>query len=129
MPEHMHQHDMAQAATPQSEALPGIAMPTSAGDLTVTLLADTSSAAPTDLTLTVTDAEGAPVPGARVVVFPEMAGMGPSESLTAEEQTPGTYVVANAPLIMPGPWEIAARISPKGQPSSTVRFAIEVGSN
>ena len=129
MPEHMHQHDMAQAATPEAEALPGIATPTSAGGLTVTLVADTRSAAPTDLTLTVTDASGAPVTNARVVVFPEMANMGPSESLTAEEQAPGTYVVANAPLTMPGPWEIAARISPKGQPSSTVRFGIDVGSN
>jgi hypothetical protein len=125
----MHEHDMTQAATPEAVALPGIATPTRAGDLTVTLDADTRDAAPTDLTLTVTDADGAPVTGARVVVFPEMAGMGASESLTAEERTPGTYIVANAPLTMPGAWEIAVRISPKGQPSSTVRFAIEVGSN
>jgi putative copper export protein len=129
MPDHMHEHDMTHAATPEAEILPGIATPTSAGDITVTLDADTRSAAPTDLTLTVTDAGGAPVTGARVVVFPEMAGMGPSESLTAEEQAPGTYVVTDAPLTMPGSWEIAARISPKGQPSSTVRFATEVGSN
>ena len=129
-PPAMHEHDMAgmaSMATPEAQALPGLATPTSAGDLAVTLTADTRSAAPTDLTLTVTDAGGAPVTGARVVVFLEMANMGPSPSLTAEEQSPGTYVVAHAPLTMPGPWEIAARISPKGQPSSTVRFGLTVG--
>ncbi|MCA9863796.1 MAG: copper resistance protein CopC, partial [Thermomicrobiales bacterium] len=103
MPEHVHDHDQAQA-TPEAVALPGIATPTSAGGLTVTLTADTRSAAPTDLTLTVRDAAGAPVTGARVVVFPEMAGMGPSASLTAEEQAPGTYIVTGAPLTMPGAW-------------------------
>jgi hypothetical protein len=49
------------------------------------------------------------------------------ESVQAEEQTPGTYVASSAPLLMPGQWEVSARISPKGQPSATVRFGIEVG--
>jgi hypothetical protein len=97
------------------------------GDLTVTLEADTRYAAPTDLTFVVTDPAGSPVTGARVTVFPEMAGMGLSESLQAEEQEPGRYVAAYAPLTMSGPWEIAVRISPKGQPSSTVRFGVDVG--
>jgi hypothetical protein len=51
------------------------------------------------------------------------------ESVQAEEQAPGKYVAARAPLTNPGPWEISARISPKGQPSNTVRFVIEVGNN
>ncbi len=130
MPVGMHEHDtagMPGTATPEAVSLPGVATPTSAGGLTVTLAADTRYAAPTDLTLTVTDAAGAPVTGARVVVFPEMANMGPAENLAAAEQAPGIYLVANAPLLMPGPWEIAARISPQGQPSSTVRFGITVG--
>ena len=126
-PEPVHQHETAPEATPTEEALPGMATPVSAGDLSVTLRADTRYAAPMDLTLTVTDDAGAPVTGARITLFPEMAGMGASESLPAVEQEPGTYVAAYAPLTMPGQWEIAVRISPKGQPSSTVRFGLDVG--
>lgn len=126
-PEHAHSHEMVHAATPTATALPGVATPASAGDLTVTLDADTRYAAPTDLTVTVTDASGAPVTEARVTVFSEMAGMGASESMQAEEQAPGRYVAAYAPLTMPGPWEIAVRVSPKGQASTTVRFRVEIG--
>jgi hypothetical protein len=127
--EHAHNHEMAQASTPAAEALPGIGTPVSAGDLTVTLEADTRYAAPTDLTFTVQDVSGAPVTGARVTIFVEMAGIGGMhrESVQAEEQDPGRYVAATAPLIMAGPWEVAARISPKGQSSSTARFGVEVG--
>jgi hypothetical protein len=128
--EQAHQHEMVHSATPTAETLPGIGTPVSAGELTVTLDADTRYAAPTDLALTVSDASGAPVAGARVTVFVEMAGMGSMhrESVQAEEQAPGRYVAAHAPLIMPGSWEISARISPKGLPSSTMRFGVEVGS-
>jgi copper transport protein len=126
-PQHTHVNESVHPATPPSDALPGVATPTSVGDLTVTLEADTRYAAPTDLTFVVTDPAGSPVTGARVTVFPEMAGMGLSESLQAEEQEPGRYVAAYAPLTMSGPWEIAVRISPKGQPSSTVRFGVDVG--
>lgn len=126
---HTHEHMAMSEATPVSAALPGVGTPVTTGDFSVTLEADTRYAAPADLVLTVTDATGSPVAGARVVVFVEMAGMGGGhrESLTAEEQAPGRYVAAYAPLTMPGPWEIVARVSPKGQPSSTVRFGVEVG--
>ena len=126
-PEHVHEYESAPEATPTEGALPGIATPVRAGDLTVTLNADTRYAAPTDLTIIVTDSAGSPFTGARITLFPEMAGMGAGESLPAVEQEPGTYVAAYAPLTMPGHWEIAVRISPKGQPSSTVRFGLDVG--
>jgi hypothetical protein len=127
--EHVHSHEMRQAATPESEPLPGLGTPVKSGDLTVTLDADTRYAAPTDLVLTVRDASGDPVAGARVTLFVEMAGMGGMhrESMQAEEPSPGTYVAPGASLIMPGQWEISARISPKGQSSSTVRFGVDVG--
>ncbi|MCA9879706.1 MAG: FixH family protein, partial [Thermomicrobiales bacterium] len=128
-PSHAHEHAAMQASTPAPVALPGPGTPVRAGDLTVTLDVDTRYAAPADLALTITDAAGSPVAGAKVVVFLEMVGMagGHRESLTAEEHAPGRYVAASAPLIMPGPWEIVARVSPRGQPSSTVRFGVEVG--
>jgi hypothetical protein len=56
-----------------------------------------------------------------------MAGMGPgAQGIVAVEEEAGHYRVEDVPLSMAGPWQITARISPHGQPTRLVRFAVEV---
>jgi copper transport protein len=122
-----HDHHQATPETAGSQPLPGMGTPVREAGLVVTLDADTLQPGPTDLTISVMDQTGAPISQARVVVFSEMAGMGQnSQGIVAVEQEAGSYRVAAAPLIMSGPWQLTARISPKGRPTSIVRFAVEV---
>ena len=93
----------------------------------VTLDAGPLQSGPADLTITVTDQTGAPVSAARVVLFSEMAGMGAdSQGIVAVEEEAGRYRVEDVPLSMAGAWQLTARISPQGQPTRLVRFAVEV---
>jgi len=122
-----HGHHLATPGTAASEALPGIGTPVSEAGFVVTLDADTSQPGPTDLTISVMDQTGAPVSEARVTVFSEMAGMAQdSQGIAAVEREAGRYRVEAVPLNMSGPWQLTARISPQGRPTSIVRFAVQV---
>jgi copper transport protein len=122
-----HDHHLATPETPGSATLPGMGTPASEAGLVVTLDAVPLQPGPTDLTISVMDQTGAPVSEARVVVFSEMTGMGQdSQGLVAMEEEVGRYRVEGVPLSMSGPWQLTARISPKGRPTSIVRFAVEV---
>ena len=62
-----------------------------------------------------------------MVVFSAMAGMGQdTEGIVVVEEEPGHYRVENVPLSMAGAWQLTARISPRGRPTSIVRFAVDV---
>jgi copper transport protein len=112
-------------ATPVALAV--IGTPVALGELVVALQIDPARAGPTDAFAVVTDAEGAPVEGARVVVLAEMAGMAMGRSETpAVETAPGRYLAADVPLGMQGDWQIAVRVSPRGGPTATARFGATV---
>jgi hypothetical protein len=94
----------------------------------VSLGADAPQPGATDLTLTMTDQSGVPVSTANVVVYTEMVGMGDdAQGILAIEESPGHYRAEGVPLSMAGAWQVTARISPQGQPTSVVRFVVTVG--
>jgi hypothetical protein len=112
-------------ATPA--ALPGIGTPASKSGLVVTVAAPGLQTGANDLTIDVRDEKGAPVNGARVVLFAEMTGMGKAvDGITAEETAPGQYVARDVPLSMAGDWRVTVRISPKGQATQTIPIAVSV---
>ena len=123
----MAAHDHAQATPAMVEPRAAIGTPVSEGGLVVTLDAEPDQPGPTDLIIVVMDQTGAPVSEARVVVFSEMAGMGQdTEGIVAVEEEPGHYRAEDVPLSLAGAWQVTARISPRGQPTSIVRFAVDV---
>jgi copper transport protein len=122
-----HDHALATPAMPVSESFAGIGTPVGENGLVVTLGADARQPGPTDLTITARDRSETPVSEARVVVFARMAGMGGnSQGTAAVEEEPGRYRAEDVPLSMAGTWQLTVRISPRGQPTSVVEFAIEV---
>jgi hypothetical protein len=75
----------------------------------------------------VSASDGTPLEDARVVVFAEMAGMGPADTgIPADDVAPGRYVAKDVPLGMAGDWRVSVRISPKGQATQTVPIALTV---
>ena len=125
MSEHDHEMMMPGTATPVS--LPSAGTPVRADGIVVTVTAEPAPPGPTDITVEVSDPDGVPLPDARVVVFAEMAGMGPvGDGTPAAEVTPGRYVARDVPLSMSGDWQVKVRVSPKGQPTQTVPVALTV---
>jgi hypothetical protein len=63
--------------------------------------------------LSITDADGASVPGLTVTVVPWMPahGHGSSTTPTVSETSPGVYVATPLALPMPGEWELRTTVS------------------
>ena len=121
-----HDHTLATPGTPAPEPVPGIGTPVSEGRLVVALDADARQPGPNDLAITVMGQSGAPVSEARVVIFSEMAGMDKdSQGVAGVEEEAGRFRIENVPLSMAGAWQLTLRISPRGQPTTIVRFVIE----
>ncbi|MGH2616794.1 MAG: FixH family protein, partial [Thermomicrobiales bacterium] len=128
-------HDAAmshQRATPHPrpatpEPLPGAGTPLAGEGFTVEIAASPASAGPATVTVTLRADDGAPLTAARVVVLsdmPEMA-MGRTETRATETQ-PGEYTAELVPLVMPGEWRLAIRVSPRGEPTQVFTFAVDV---
>jgi len=93
----------------------------------VTVAPEPTGRGPTDITLEVSNADGAPLQDARVVVFAEMTGMGQTDrGIAADETTPGRYVAKEVPLSMVRDWRLSIRISRKGQATRIVPIALTV---
>jgi hypothetical protein len=115
---------------------PAVATPTSLADVGTPVREDgvvvtvTTEHAPpglTDITVEVTDPDGAPLADARVVVFAEMAGMGQDgQGISAAEVSPGRYVARDVSLTMSADWQVKVRVSPKGQPTQIFSVALAV---
>ncbi len=122
-----HDH-MSMDSTPATPVtLPGAGTPVSQGGIVVTVRAEPAQPAPTDITIEVQGQDGAPLSGARVVLFAEMAGMGKAgNGLPAQEVAPGRYLVRDVPLTMAGDWHVTVRVSPKGEATQSFPVAIEV---
>jgi hypothetical protein len=79
------------------------------------------------MTATSAGPDGAPVAGARVAVLSAMTAMaGHRDETAAIETEPGRYVARDVPLAMPGTWHLTIRVSPRGEPTTTTRFAVEI---
>jgi hypothetical protein len=77
--------------------------------------------------LELSDADGAPVSGARLVASPYMPKhQHGSAEVVVEEQSEGRYQLSPIELIMPGVWEVPLSITPEGDDESqtTFRFCI-----
>lgn len=124
MPSAHHHMAASPAATP---VLPATGTPVVIDGLTITLDAAPAAPGPVDVTATIMDAEGKPVTGARVVIFTEMPGMkGPGAGVTASEVASGRYEAQGVAFTMTGEWEVAVRVSPKGEASRVTRFRLPV---
>jgi copper transport protein len=122
-----HDHDMMMSdiATPVSP--PGVGTPVREDGIVVMVTAERAPPGPTDITVDLRDPNGAPLPDARVVVFAEMAGMGPAgQGTPAAEVAPGRYVAPDVSLGMAGDWQLKVRVSPKGQPTQVFPVVLTV---
>ena len=127
MAEHDHDQILVMPGTATPAALPGLGTPVSQDGLIVTVAAAPTSRGPAEVTVEVSNADGAPLQGARVVVFAEMTGMGQTDKgIPADETTPGRYVAKEVPLSMAGDWRLLVRISPEGQATQIVPIALTV---
>ncbi|MFN8590983.1 MAG: copper resistance protein CopC [Thermomicrobiales bacterium] len=126
--EHMgHVMGTPMAGETAASALPAPGTPVTSGELTLRLLSVPEQAGLAPIAVSIRDASGQPVVGAKVVVISTMVGMATSRTETAaSEPEPGVYEAAAVPLTMSGPWQIAVRASPRGQPSATARWQIAV---
>jgi hypothetical protein len=83
----------------------GLGTPIAAGDLTVTVEADDERAGPRELTVTIVDAAGAPVAGARVTIRTRSLEMDHGVSVDETIETePGRYFAERVSLGMGGDW-------------------------
>ena len=122
-----HDHDMMMSAAATPASLPGAGTPVREDGVVVTVTTEPAPPGPTDITVEVTDPDGAPLADTRVVVFAEMAGMGQGgQGIPAEEVSPGRYVARDVSLTMAGDWQVKVRVSPKGQPTQIVLVALTV---
>jgi hypothetical protein len=122
---HGHASPVAASATPPP--LPGPGTPVEADGFTVEVAADPASAGPVDITVTLLTDDGSPLEGARVVVLSDMPAMAMGRTETpATETSPGQYVAASVPLVMPGHWHLAIRVSPRAESTQVVEFAVTV---
>ncbi len=75
--------------------------------------------------LVITDETGAPQSGLTLDTTPWMPAMGHGASVTpsVSETSPGTYVVEDVDLFMPGTWELRTTIADADSGSSTDHVA------
>lgn len=122
-----HHADHARSATPEAARLAAAGTPYAVGGLRVTLQPSSADADEPVLAVHVAGADGVPLTDARVVIAWEMPGMeGSRDEGIADEVEPGRYQVAAPPMAMPGEWQVLARVSPRGQPTSIARFVLLV---
>lgn len=94
-----------------------------AGDLLVELALDAPSSGPQRVDLTVTDAAGRPVDGARVTAGATMPGMGHTgEVAVATARGDGRYRLSGSLFPMPGEWSLQVEVERAGTTSSTALF-------
>ena len=94
-------------------------------DLRVTIAVNDMSEGRADIEVSVTHLVGTPVANSKMVVFSEMAGMEMHrEESIANKAVPGRCVARDVPLDMPGAWQLAVRVSPRG--AATARFFVEM---
>jgi copper transport protein len=112
------------AATP---VLPAAGTPIVADGLAIAIEARPTAPGPVDIAVTIADAEGEPLVGATVVIFGEMSGMEAAGAGTpATEIAPGRYEATGVSFAMAGDWEVAVRVSPKGEATHVARFRLTV---
>ncbi|HEU5434349.1 MAG TPA: FixH family protein, partial [Thermomicrobiales bacterium] len=97
--------------------------------LTVTLLPTPRQTGATTVTATIADASGAPVKDATVTAIVRSLAMDMgTQSAAARETAPGRYAAADVPLSMSGQWRLTIRVAPRGQPSTSFVYDLDVSS-
>jgi hypothetical protein len=99
--------------------------PAATAGLTITLGLSSDEAGPLTLTVGVSDAGGAPVAGATVVVKARHLDMDMGEfPHTALPTAPGRYVAEKVGMGMGGHWRVEVDVSRPGQPVVVVYFRV-----
>ena len=110
--------------TPVASAV-NVATPVAGACLTVTLLAESTQAAPNTLTVLIADERGEPVADATVTVENRHLGMDHgTSSRPAEAAAPGRYVAEKVPMGMGGRWEVTVIVARPAQPPLAFVFIV-----
>ncbi len=113
------------------QAMPGMNMAAPAGGNTaaasapVQVTATTASAPKAGdnaLTISITDAQGKPVTGAKITTSVAMTSMDMGTSHPAVTEKGGGKYTATATFSMAGPWRVKVRVTPPGQKPQTKAF-------
>jgi hypothetical protein len=93
----------------------------------VTLVAETTQAAPNTLTVLIADEGGDPVAGATVTIENHHLDMDHGTSTRrAEAVAPGRYVAERVPMGMGGRWEVKVIVARPEQPSLAIVFLVRL---
>ena len=117
------------AATPATPAVDpaGVGTPVAGSCLTVTLLAETTKAAPNTLTVLIEDERGDPVADATVTIENRHLDMDHRTSTRpAVAVAPGRYIAEQVPVGMGGRWEVTVIIARPAQPPLAVEFLVRL---
>lgn len=129
------QTDDAACATGTPSAIPatpatdpaGVGTPVASSCLTVTLLAETTQAAPNTLTVLIDDERGDPVEDATITIENRHLDMDHGTSTRpAEAVAPGRYVAEQVPMGMDGRWEVTVIVARPAQPPLAVVFLVRL---
>jgi methionine-rich copper-binding protein CopC len=102
----------------------GFGTPAAAGELTVTLAADSTSAGPRVLTARLTDASGAPIADATVTFAARSLDMDMGTAQGAAIMSaPGQYS-ATVNMGMGGSWQVDVSVARPGQPTVILRYTL-----
>lgn len=115
-------------ASPSSEAeiLPSPGETVAAANLQVTLLPFLDVSGDATIDLVITDRKENPLTDATVAIIARMAEMTVSQTVSAEETSPGHYQAKGVSFAMAGDWRLSVRVAPRGEPSTTIAYEVPI---